>query len=115
MELRLAAFSKITWVDFLLCLRKMSHVTDQGPSFPNLMSRKNILEEDVHFKMAVFSTNYIGSLARFFGRVALNAGAQGTPAHHISRSLSLQVPPALLGQDNGSIWITELMIKERTN
>ena len=90
-------------------------MTDQGPSFPNLMSRKNILEEDMHFKMAVFSTNYVGSLARFFGRVALNTGSRGTPAHHISRSLSLQVPPDLLGEDNGSIWITELMIIETTN
>lgn len=51
----------------------------------------------------------------FLDRVAFNMDAQGTSVCHISITLSLQVPPDLLGQDNGSIWITELMIKEKTN
>lgn len=42
-------------------------------------------------------------------------GAQGIPLCHISITFTLQAPSDLLGQDDGSIWITELMIKENTN
>ena len=89
---------------------------DQESSFLYWMSRKNILEGDVPFKMGVFLANSTQSLARC--RECSLAGwlSMQVPRYtgcHLGRLLPFQVPPDLLGQDNGSIWITEIMIKER--
>lgn len=50
----------------------------------------------------------------YLGRVAFHVGAQGTPVRHISITHGLRVPLDLLGQDKGRMWITKLMIKEKT-
>ena len=42
----------------------MGHMMDQESSFLDWMSRKNILEGDVPFKMGVFLANSTQSLAR---------------------------------------------------
>lgn len=41
----------------------MDYMANQEPSFLNLVSRKNILKEDVPFNLAVFFVNYIRSPA----------------------------------------------------
>lgn len=48
----------------MLKIRKMGHMMDQESSFLDWMSRKNIFERDVHFKMGVFLANSTQNLAR---------------------------------------------------
>lgn len=89
----------------MLKIRKMGHKDGSGIFLLDWMSRKIIFERDVHFKMGVFLANSTQSLARC--RECSLAGwlsckcLQDTPAAILADPLPFQVPPDLLGQDNG--------------
>lgn len=75
----------------------MGHVTNQGRSFLNLVSRKNILEGDVCFKMTVFLVNYIASLAQ-------------CAEYSLAGQLSRQVPRAHLCATEADLSVCRLLL-----